>query len=221
MTDLQTVLFDWRGTLAHSPPPRWWAERALQTVSGVPDDDAAGRIERALREAGAVDGIDASADMHRQETLAVFRRYGLDDAVAEALYSLDADPVNHPLYPDASAVLRELDAQGLKIAVVSDFHTDLRPMLAAHGIDGLIEACIVSAEHGVQKPDPRIFQIALAALGVAPAEALMVGDRASHDGGAADAGIATLILPPPPADLVPRGLEIVLQMVRRATAAGE
>jgi HAD superfamily hydrolase (TIGR01509 family) len=206
------VLFDWRGTLAHSPPPRWWAERGLEAAGRTLDDEEIDRIEGALREAAAVDGIDASADVHRRETLAVFRRHGLDDALAEALYALDADPANHPLYPDAEPVLRELKARGAAIAVVSDFHVDLRPMLAAQGVADLCEACIVSFEHGIQKPDPRVFGIALEALDVAASRALMVGDRASHDGGAADAGIATLILPPPPADPVPRGLDIVTRI---------
>jgi HAD superfamily hydrolase (TIGR01509 family) len=171
------------------------------------------RIEAALREAGALEGIDASAELHRRETLAVFRRHGIDDELADGLYALEADPANHPLYPDAAPVLHELKARGAGIAVVSDFHVDMCPMLAAEGIADLCDACIVSAEHGVQKPDPRIFRIALDALDVDATGTLMVGDRASHDGGAAGVGIATLILPPPPADLVPRGLDVVLRIV--------
>ena len=41
----------------------------------------------------------------------------------------------------------------------------------------------------------------------------MIGDRASHDGGAVKAGIPTLLLPAP-RDLVPRGLNLVLQMLK-------
>ena len=160
-----------------------------------------------------MDGIDTSMDVHRRETLAIFGRHGLDDALAVALYALDADPANHPLYPDAEPVLRDLRARGIAIAVVSDFHVDLRPMLGAAGVADLCDCCIVSAEYGVQKPDVRIFRLALEALGIPASQALMVGDRASHDGGAADAGITTLILPPPPAELVPRGLDAVIRFV--------
>jgi HAD superfamily hydrolase (TIGR01509 family) len=210
---ITAVLFDWRGTLAHSPPPRWWGERGLESAGSALDTHDLDRVETALREAGALEGIDASADVHRRETLAAFRRHGLDGGLADALYALDADPVNHPLYPDAAPVLGKLKERGAGVAVVSDFHVELRPMLAAAGIADLCDACIVSAEHGVQKPDPRIFEIALDALDVDASEALMVGDRASRDGGAAGAGVATLILPPPPADLVPRGLDVVLRIV--------
>ena len=207
------VLFDWRGTLAHSPPPRWWAERGLEAAGRPVVEHEVVRIEAALLEAGGLDGIDVSAEAHRRETLGVFGRHGLDDALAGVLYALDADPVNHPLYPDAAPVLRDLDRRGVAVAVVSDFHVDLRPMLASQGIADLCDACVVSVEQGVQKPDPRIFGLALETLGVGASQALMVGDRGSHDGGAADAGITTLILPPPPADLVPRGLDLVTRLV--------
>jgi len=59
----------------------------------------------------------------------------------------------------------------------------------------------------------RIFEPALEALGIPASQALMFGDRASHDGGAADAGITTLILPPPPAEFAPRGLDAVIRFV--------
>ena len=58
-----------------------------------------------------------------------------------------------------------------------------------------MSAWILSFEHGIQKPDPAIFQVALDELGVSAAQALMAGDRASHDGGAAQLGIDTMILP--------------------------
>jgi hypothetical protein len=92
------VLFDWRGTLAHSPPPRWWAERGLEAAGRAVVEHEVVRIEAALLEAGGLDGIDVSAEAHRRETLGVFGRHGLDDALAGVLYALDADPVNHPLY---------------------------------------------------------------------------------------------------------------------------
>jgi HAD superfamily hydrolase (TIGR01509 family) len=167
----------------------------------------------AVSEAGDLPGIDVSADVHREASLRVFARHGLDAELAETLYGLDSDPANHPLYPDVEPVLREIHARGVAIALVSDFHLDLRPVLTAHGIADLFDAWVLSFEHGIQKPDVGMFTLALDALEVRPEDALMVGDRASHDGGAAAAGVAALILPPPLAHVEPRGLEIVLRLV--------
>jgi FMN phosphatase YigB (HAD superfamily) len=57
-----------------------------------------------------------------------------------------------------------------------------------------------------------MFTTALDALGVGPHEALMVGDRAARDGGAAAVGIDTLVLPTP-AELGPRGLDAVVGLL--------
>jgi HAD superfamily hydrolase (TIGR01509 family) len=172
----------------------------------------------ALEEAGDLPDIDSSADLHREASLEVFARHGLDAELAEALYALDADPGNHPLYPDAERVLREVRSRGVGLALVSDFHVDLRPVLAAHGIADLFDAWVLSFEHGIQKPDVRMFTLALDALEVSPEDALMVGDRATHDGGAVAAGIATLILPSPPERLEHRGLEVVTGLLGGAQA---
>jgi HAD superfamily hydrolase (TIGR01509 family) len=210
------VLFDWRGTLAHCPPPRWWAERALGSIDRPVTDGALADTAAALEEAGDLPEIDSSAGLHREATLRVFARHGLDAELAEALYGLDADPANHPLYPDTEPVLREIHSRGAAIALVSDFHLDLRPVLRAHGIADLFDAWVLSFVQGFQKPDVRMFTLALDTLDVRPEDALMVGDRASHDGGAAAAGIATLILPSAPRLLEARGLEVVLGLLGSA-----
>ena len=74
---------------------------------------------------------------------------------------------------------------------------------------------MLSFEHGVQKPDAAMFTLALDALGVAADRALMVGDTPSHDGGAAQVGIQTYLLPGPfrPGRAGPRGLDAVLRLV--------
>ena len=57
-----------------------------------------------------------------------------------------------------------------------------------------------SARVGVEKPDPRIFDAALTALGVPPREALFVGDSLPRDmAGARGIGMAHAWLAPAPA----------------------
>ena len=84
---------------------------------------------------------------------------------------------------------------GVKIAIVSDFHTDLRPHLGSLGLIDLISGFALSCEIGVTKPDPQMFTAALEIVDVAPERCLMVGDNPKPDTGAAALGITTLILP--------------------------
>jgi len=216
----RAVFFDWRGTLAHLPEPEWWVGRALESIgrpvapqvvqAAVAGLDAAAELPEVLE---AERHEDCSWELHRSVTMRRFELAGLDSELAEALYRLDLDPASHPLYPDVPEVLAALRARGVRVALVSDIHFDLRVDLAEHGIAEFVDAWVLSFEHGFQKPDPRMFTLALDAVGVQPDEALMVGDRASHDGGAAAVGIATLILPLR-RELGPRGLDVVLRLVR-------
>jgi putative hydrolase of the HAD superfamily len=63
------------------------------------------------------------------------------------------------------------------------------------------------------KPAPDLFWRACADLGVEPARALMVGDTAAADGGAAAIGMPVLLLPPHHHRGDNRGLELVLRLV--------
>jgi FMN phosphatase YigB (HAD superfamily) len=214
------VLFDWRGTLVfHSPYVQWWIECALRSL-GLPVEAAVVDAARAGWLAAAVlpemleaeQRIDCSAEFHRLATMRMFELAGLEPELAEALYRLECDPACNPLFPDVPGVLARIHALGVRVALVSDIHFDLRPVLAERGIEHLVDVCVLSFEHGIQKPDPRMFMLALEAVDAAPDEALMVGDRASSDGGAAGVGITTLILPPLPAP-EPRGLDVVLRIL--------
>jgi HAD superfamily hydrolase (TIGR01549 family) len=103
----------------------------------------------------------------------------------------------------------------VRIGIISDIHYHLAPHFDHYGLGQFVDSYTLSFEHGVQKPDPRLFQIALEQLGVSAAETLMVGDRANRDGGAAAVGITTLILPPVENYTV-RGLDVVLHLLQCA-----
>ncbi|WP_067854736.1 HAD family hydrolase [Nocardia shimofusensis] len=108
------------------------------------------------------------------------------------------DPAGWTPYPDVGAVLDFLAAHGIPVGVVSNLAFDPRPAFARQGWDSRVAAFALSHEVGAGKPDPRIFQAALAALGVDPGAALMVGDSAVTDGGATELGCRFALVDPLP-----------------------
>jgi putative hydrolase of the HAD superfamily len=86
---------------------------------------------------------------------------------------------NFELFEDVLPVLDELRLAELRIAVVSNGIRDLHAFVAHHRLD--VDAIVDSRSHGRVKPHPTIFQAALAALAVAPADAVMVGDSLEED----------------------------------------
>jgi HAD superfamily hydrolase (TIGR01509 family) len=215
----RAVLLDWRGTLVDDPPDAWWVHAALARTERETGADQVAAWCAALRKAAELPEVlkgeatcDCSFEGHRAWSLAWFRLAGLDDELARALYALDLEPASHPFYPDAPGVLRALHERGCRIAVVSDIHFDLRPEFAAADLDACVDAFVLSFEHGIQKPDRRMFELALDALAVDAEDAVMVGDRNSHDGAAIHAGIATWLLPPGVRADRPRGLGRLLAL---------
>jgi putative hydrolase of the HAD superfamily len=96
---------------------------------------------------------------------------------------------------DALAALR---ARGLRLAVVSNFDARLHPILADLGLDAAFGAVVASTEVGAAKPAAAIFQAACDALGVAPADALHVGDSLREDAlGARAAGLRAAVVGSP------------------------
>ena len=101
------------------------------------------------------------------------------------------------LYDDAVPTLEHLQNAGFKLAIVSNWDTPLDPLTERLGITDYFDAIIASHDTRVrsEKPDPHIFNYALAAVGVSAEEALHVGDTYEADiVGAQGVGIRPILL---------------------------
>jgi putative hydrolase of the HAD superfamily len=126
---------------------------------------------------------------------ALVHAWGLEVATADRLVAhFRASYDGHCILTDGvRQTLDELRRRGLKLAVITNGPSAMqRRKLAVLGLEHLFAAILVSEEEGVRKPDPEIFRRALAQLGVAPHEALFVGDHPVADiEGAHGAGLHT------------------------------
>jgi HAD superfamily hydrolase (TIGR01509 family) len=139
--------------------------------------------------AAAWDERDLDATSHRAAYTGLSRQVPLPaDALHDALYDRAVTPAAWTPYPDAGQVLEELRRRGIAVGIVSNIGWDLRPVFRRYGLDTYVDAYVLSYEHGVRKPDPRLFAAACAELGVEPGHTLMVGDSRAADGGAAALG---------------------------------
>lgn len=68
----------------------------------------------------------------------------------------------------ARQVLDELRRQGHRLALVSNFYGNLQAVLREFGLHDCFEVIVESAQVGLRKPDPAIFQHALKCLALLP-----------------------------------------------------
>lgn len=93
-------------------------------------------------------------------------------------------------FPGLHEVLTELQDRGYRLHVLSNNSSILPLQLRLIDTTGYFETVSWSEEMGVEKPDPRIFALALERIGAGAEEAVYVGDSFEADvEGARGAGI--------------------------------
>ncbi len=84
------------------------------------------------------------------------------------------------LFPESYMCLEQLSKK-YKIGVIANQSLGTADRLEKHGVLKFIDLVIAFAEEGVEKPDKRIFEIALSRAGCKPENAVMIGDRVDND----------------------------------------
>lgn len=97
-----------------------------------------------------------------------------------------------PAY-DVMRVAREARAAGVRVAVLSNsLGREPFDPYAPYHLRGNFDAVILSAEHGIRKPDPAIFKLALDRLGLPPGQCVFADDTEENLLPAYQIGIAVI-----------------------------
>jgi putative hydrolase of the HAD superfamily len=191
----RAVLFDIGGVVVGSPLD---AIARYEREQGIP----AGFINRVVVSSGA-DGAWSRLERGELRLPAFYEAFDRDceragcRISAEVLMALVArSTVPRPAMIDAIARIR---ARGLLAAAVTN-----NWITEEEGTGALrphFDAFIESAVTGVRKPDPRIFEIACAELGIEPAEAVLLDDIGANLKTARGMGMTTIKVADPDAAL--------------------
>jgi putative hydrolase of the HAD superfamily len=108
-------------------------------------------------------------------------RPALIRAALDARYRISQ--ANWLLVDDALATLNALRDGGCRMGIISNAgdNKDVFQLVEKFGIEAYFDFVLTSAACGWRKPNPRIFELALAHWGFDPAEAAMVGDKLEAD----------------------------------------
>jgi putative hydrolase of the HAD superfamily len=199
---LRAVLFDWGDTLM-----RWtWDDerlaeghRAGLAAIGRDDPEITARFREAylplLFRPGVVEEVE-----YPELVRSLLRDGGVEVSAEELDRFLEAEhrawDAQHALAATTHALLDALRADGFLLGLVSNAFDPPRLLhddLARRGVAERLDAAVFSSEVGRRKPDAAPFRAVLDRLGVAPEQALHVGDRLYEDvRGAAQLGIRTV-----------------------------
>ncbi len=203
------VLFDLGNTLLYYDAP--WpgsleeATSALTrqlTLEGVPIDPDAFQIDfhnrmmqyYSLREVDCVEvtSLDVLKSLLNEHGIEDVPIRKLRDALA-AMYAVSQSYWHAE--EDTMHVLAELQQAGYRMGLVTNASDsdDVQVLVDKAGIRGYMDVIVISADIGLRKPHPRIFETALKSWNAQPGQAVMVGDLLPADIlGANEMGIASV-----------------------------
>ena len=191
---IQIVFFDAGETILHPHPsfPELFAQVVNDKGHVVSIEDArsvqsrlAPHLVDLAEDSGVTDpSLSADASLHFWSFL--YRRLlaelGIEDeALVQRLYETFSDSSSYRLFDDALPAMSALRGAGYRLGLISNFEEWLEEMLVELEIGDLFDVRVISGLEGVEKPDRRIYELALERAGLDPGSAAHVGDSPAMD----------------------------------------
>jgi putative hydrolase of the HAD superfamily len=192
----KAVLFDLFHTLVCVPPPGLTGELPVPEILGVPaaewqrryyEDDVLGRcLGRVVNAVDAMRLVTHSLDPTVSEERIVAAAESRRRRFEAGLIGVDAGMLSG---------LDRVRAAGIRTALVSDAGADDVECWHRSPLCERFDTVVFSYQLGVRKPDSRIYEYALDAIGVSADEAIFVGDGGSDEHrGARAVGMKTVLV---------------------------
>jgi putative hydrolase of the HAD superfamily len=104
-----------------------------------------------------------------------------DDGLAATLHREFTRMEHYVLFDDVRPTIAALRKAGLTLGIVSNFEAWLEDWFGVHDLVETFPVRVISGIEGIEKPDERIFRLALERASVSPQESVYVGDNPEFD----------------------------------------
>ncbi len=182
---MKAILFDFGGTIdtngVHWSEMFWdHYQRRHIRVAKTDFEKAFVTSERLLTDQADIATIDFRTLLRRQfllqfEALGLPGAAGLAESMGDECYDEVAGIVAR------ARTLMQAFRAVYRLGIVSNFYGNLAIVCREFSLDSLLDVMVDSAVEGVRKPDPAIFSLALARIGIGAAETFVVGDSYDRD----------------------------------------
>ena len=184
---IKGILIDFGGTI-DSDGIHWFNafQESYRNVSNIPEEllrEAYVHTERTL---GSNPIITPDFTFRQTLRIKIFlqseylntKGISIPETAQDAILDFCYNRVVHHILAVSKPVLENIQ---LPMVLVTNFYGNMHTVLEEFGIDHLFKDVIESAVVGVRKPDPQIFRLGVAGLGLEPQETVMIGDSLEKD----------------------------------------
>ena len=194
-SSFQAVVFDLFGTLADEPTAK--STKTNQLISemfSIEFSEFQEYWRNSVKE--RLSGSSRSTYAYFQEMLNKLE-VSVDASYIELAVKARTEFAENVLIPRQSAIsaVKEIKKLGMKVGLVSNCGLEIVNAWQQSQFPNLIDTQVLSAEVGLMKPDPRIYNLICEYLGVDPPQCFYVGDGGDWElSGAQDFGMAAALL---------------------------
>jgi putative hydrolase of the HAD superfamily len=103
------------------------------------------------------------------------------DGLREILYREFTSLSNYEMFQDVQGAVSALQSAGVGLGIISNFEAWLEDLLDRLGVKASFPVRVISGIEGIEKPDPRIYLLALERAGVEASQAAYIGDNPEFD----------------------------------------
>lgn len=189
----RAVFFDVGETLIHVEPT--FADLFVTVLTGAGHERSGDEVRAATTHVyarfseAARDGLmwTTSPERSREFWTSVYDRMlgelGVHDGdgLANTLYREFTRMENYVLFDDVRPTIAALQDTGLLLGIVSNFEAWLEDWFGLHELIETFPVRVISGIEGIEKPDERIYRLALERSGVEASDAAYVGDNPEFD----------------------------------------
>jgi putative hydrolase of the HAD superfamily len=207
-SQIRAVFFDLYDTLIGFDPPREVVQsRAMNPFGYVVDKegiDAGYKMADALMAEQTAQAplsalsAEAQSDFFSRYEQLVLRGAGHEvdlQISGEVWKAVRKQEYGFALYEDVTPALDDLRSNGYVVGVITNMSRPGEDVAESMGFKDNVDFTISSMDVGASKPNPKMFQAALSRAGVAPNEAVHVGDQLETDiQGAVASGINPILI---------------------------
>lgn len=208
MSDVDIVFFDAGETIIHPYPSFAQLFAQVCRARGVEvDPDDVQRVQERLAphlidlaEDSGVTHPSLDPDDSRRFWTFLYERFlaalGVgEEGLSQELFATFSASSTYKLFDDVRPALKQLDADGYRLGLISNFEGWLEQVLVEQEVGEAFEVTVISGIEGVEKPDPEIYRLAVKRAGVEPSRCVHVGDSMALDvAPAGEVGITAVLL---------------------------
>ncbi|MDH3944527.1 MAG: HAD-IA family hydrolase [Anaerolineae bacterium] len=188
-TSLKALIFDFDGLILDTEMPDFISWQEVYDQHG---------IELPRDQWDTILGGNANSDFDPFNYLEGQLGHAVDrEAIQEARHARELETVLQlPILPGVEEYFREAHRMGLKLGVGSSSESSwVLPLLEHLGISGEFDCVVTADDVSKTKPDPEIFNLVLARLGITAAEGVVFEDSPNGITAAKTAGIFCVCVP--------------------------